>query len=159
MVAAVVDRQRIEGNIAGAPANYMSAKSPEDGSLKISAALPQTDVAPAAASRPEEPTAVLGEGVPTATTAPAAPNPEDKLAVSVPVLSQSFAAPRPTAEAVAPEDAGEPIQTAVLPVPSPTGVAASSPTPAAKLTSSAAGPPPAQLPPSRGDRGTAGAGR
>jgi hypothetical protein len=146
MVAAVVHRKPIEGNIAGAPANYISAKSPQDGPLKISAALPQTVVAPAAVSRPEEPTAVLGKGVPTATTAPAPPNPEDKLAVGVPIPSQPFAAPRPAAGVVAPQDAGEPIQAAVLPVPSPTGVAASSPTPApaAKL-SSAAGPPPVQL--------------
>jgi hypothetical protein len=147
ILATVVHRLPFEANIADALANYISAKSPEDGSLKISTALPQTDVAPAAVSRPEEPTAVLGKGVPTATTAPAAPNPEDKLAVSVPVLSQSFAAPRPTAEVVAPEDAREPIQTTVLPVPSPTGVAAPSPppAPAAKLTGSAAGPPLAQL--------------
>jgi hypothetical protein len=147
MVAAVVHRQYLDEDIGGAPTKYTSAKVPQGGSLKIWAALPETSVAPAAVSPPEEPTAVLGKDAPTLATVPAAPTPENTLAISVPALSQSFAALRTNAEVVAPEHAGETVQTKMIPSFPPTGAAASSPTgtPPMKLTSSTADPPPVRL--------------
>jgi hypothetical protein len=133
-----------------APAKDASAKVREHGSLTSRGALSEASVAPAPESPPEEPTAVPGKPALTATTTPAAP--EDALAVKMPALSPSLAAPHPTAEVAQATEAPETILSRAIPAAaSPTGAApiaaAVSPTETQtpKSTPSAPGPSPAQL--------------
>jgi hypothetical protein len=102
-----------------APATYIPAKLPEHGSL-TGWAPPNPNVA----STAEEPTAVPGKVAITAMTAPAAPTPEDALAIKTPALPPSVAALRPTAEPATPEEAAETVVNQAVPPAAPIEVAA-----------------------------------